>query len=109
MEGARIYWDELTCVGYEVTEDAVAKLCGDIVKFRNEAGLPNREVTTTQLLDWKLLKKENESSLASNAFVLMTSDYFPFSKTQCAVFKGKERTVFLDKREFSGPIYEQII
>ncbi len=109
MEGARIYWDELTCVGYEVTEDAVAKLCGDIVKFRNEVGLPNREVTTTQLLDWKLLKKENESLLASNAFVLMTSDYFPFSKTQCAVFKGKERTVFLDKRGFSGPIYEQII
>lgn len=109
MEGARIYWDELTCVGYEVTEDAVVKLCGDIVKFRNEVGLPNREVTITQLLDWKLLKKENESLLASNAFVLMTSDYFQFSKTQCAVFKGKERTVFLDKREFSGPIYEQII
>ena len=38
----------------------------------------------------------------------MTSDYFPFSKTQCAVFKGTDRTVFLDKREFTGPIYEQI-
>lgn len=57
MEGARIYWDELTCVGYEVTEDAVAKLCGDIVKFRNEAGLPNREVTTTQLLDLEAFEK----------------------------------------------------
>lgn len=109
MEGARIYWDELTCVGYEVTEVAVEKLCRDIVKFRNEMGLPEREVTVTQLINWKLLKKENDSLLASNAFVLMTSDYFPFSKTQCAVFKGKERTVFLDKREFSGPIYEQIV
>ncbi len=48
------------------------------------------------------------TSRPANAFVLMTSDYFPFSKTQCAVFKGTERTVFLDKREFSGPIYEQI-
>nr|WP_304955225.1 ATP-binding protein [uncultured Acetatifactor sp.] len=45
---------------------------------------------------------------ASNAFVLLTSDFFPFSKTQCAVFKGTERSVFLDKREFTGPIYEQI-
>lgn len=109
MEGARIYWDELTCVGYEVTEDAVEKLCCDIKKFRNEMGLPERDVTVTQLMNWKLLKKENDSLLASNAFVLMTSDYFPFSKTQCAVFKGTDRTVFLDKREFSGPIYEQIV
>lgn len=109
MEGARIYWDELTCVGYEVTEDAVEKLCCDIIKFRNEMGLPKRDVTITQLMNWKLLKRENDSLLASNAFVLMTSDYFPFSKTQCAVFKGTDRTVFLDKREYSGPIYEQIV
>lgn len=109
MEGARIYWDELTRVGYEVTEDAVKKLCDDIVKFRNEMGLPKRDVTITQLFNWKLLKRENDSLMASNAFVLMTSDYFPFSKTQCAVFKGTERMVFLDKREFSGPIYEQIV
>ena len=107
--GARIYWDELTCVGYEVTEDAVEKLCCDIIKFRNEMGLPKRDVTITQLMNWKLLKRENDSLLASNAFVLMTSDYFPFSKTQCAVFKGTDRTVFLDKREYSGPIYEQIV
>ena len=46
--------------------------------------------------------------LASNAFALLTSEYFSFSKTQCAVFKGTERSVFLDKREFTGPVYEQI-
>ena len=108
MEGARIYWDELTCIGYKVTENAVKKLCSDIVRFRSEMGLPERDVTITQLMNWKLLKSENDSPMASNAFVLMTSDYFPFSKTQCAVFKGTERTVFLDKREFSGPIYKQI-
>ena len=39
---------------------------------------------------------------------MLTSDYFPFSKTQCAVFKGTDRTVFLDKREYTGPIYKQI-
>lgn len=46
--------------------------------------------------------------LATNAYALLTSDYFPFSKTQCAVFKGTDRAVFLDKREFTGPIYLQI-
>ena len=109
LEGARIYWDELTCIGYEVTDEMVKKLCDDILRFRNKMGLPKRDVTLTQLINWKLLKKENESLMASNAFALMTSDYFSFSKTQCAVFRGTERTVFLDKREFSGPIYEQIV
>ena len=46
--------------------------------------------------------------MATNAYALLTSDYFSFSKTQCAVFKGTDRAVFLDKREFTGPIYLQI-
>ncbi len=90
------------------TEAAIEKLCQDIVSYREKMGLTKREVGINQLVSWKLLKKENDLLLASNAFVLLTSDFFPFSKTQCAVFKGTERTVFLDKREFSGPIYEQI-
>lgn len=59
-------------------------------------------------MNWKILKAGEDSVMASNAFALLTSDYFSFSKTQCAVFKGKERSVFLDKKEFTGPIYEQI-
>ena len=108
MEGARIYWDELTCIGYPVTEEAIQKLCNDILSYRRKMGLPDREIGIPQLVNWKLLKMENETILPSNAFVLMTSDFFPFSKTQCAVFKGTDRTVFLDKKEFDGPLYEQI-
>ncbi len=108
MEGARISWDELVCIGYEVTEKQIEKLCKDIMTYRKNANLPKQKVTYTQLINWKLLRKEEDFMLASNAFVLLTSDYFPFSKTQCAVFKGKERTVFLDKKEYTGPIYEQI-
>ncbi len=108
MEGARISWDELICVGYQVTEEAIARLCDDIMEYRKRAGLSRREVTKAQLINWKLLKEIDSGNGASNAFVLLTSDFFPFSKTQCAVFKGTERSVFLDKREFTGPIYEQI-
>lgn len=108
MEGARVSWDELACVGYDVTEEAVKRLCQDIMAYRLELGLPKREVTSTQLINWKLLKQGEGVLLASNAFVLLTSDYFPFSKTQCAVFKGTERDIFLDKREFTGPVYEQV-
>ena len=36
MEGARISWDELTCVGYPVSEEATEKLCQDIERFRKK-------------------------------------------------------------------------
>jgi len=114
MEVAKISWDELICVGYEVTEDAVKTLCHDMNIRRREMQeqkelmekLP--AVTRTNLVNWKVLKETNDGYLASNAFVLLTSDYFPFSKTQCAVFKGNDRSVFLDKKEYAGPIYMQI-
>ena len=108
MEGARISWDELTCVGYEVTEEATQDLCNDIEDFRKKAGLSEHAVRKEQLFNWKVLKKREGNVLASNAYALLTSDYFQFSKTQCAVFKGTDRTIFLDKREYTGPIYKQI-
>ena len=108
MEGARISWDELTCVGYEVTEEATQDLCNDIEDFRKKAGLSEHTVRKEQLFNWKVLKKREGNVLASNAYALLTSDYFQFSKTQCAVFKGTDRTIFLDKREYTGPIYKQI-
>lgn len=114
MEGAKISWDELTCIGYEVTDKAIKKLCRDMNTYRKKMQehkalaekLPT--VTRTNLENWKVLKNNGDGYLASNAFVLLTSNYFPFSKTQCAVFKGTDRSVFLDKREYTGPIYEQI-
>ena len=108
MEGARISWDELTCVGYPVSEEATEKLCRDIEKFRKKAGMSKHSVKKEQLINWKILKQSEGQLLATNAYALLTSDYFSFSKTQCAVFKGTDRAVFLDKREFTGPIYMQI-
>ena len=108
MEGARISWDELTCIGYSVSEEATEKLCYDIETFRKKAGMIDRSVKKEQLINWKILKQSDGECLATNAYVLLTSDYFPFSKTQCAVFKGTDRAVFLDKREFTGSIYTQI-
>ena len=108
MEGARISWDELTCVGYPVTESATEKLCQDIEYFRRKAGMAEHTMKKEQLINWRILKQSEGQLLATNAYALLTSDYFPFSKTQCAVFKGTERAVFLDKREFTGPVYMQI-
>ena len=70
--------------------------------------MAEHSVKKEQLINWKILKQSEGQLLATNAYALLTSDYFSFAKTQCAVFKGTDRAVFLDKREFTGPIYTQI-
>lgn len=79
MEGDRIFWDELTCVGYPVSEEATEKLCQDIEKFRKKAGMSDHSVKKEQLINWKILKQSEGQLLATNAYALLTSDYFSFS------------------------------
>jgi len=114
MEGVNLSWDELTCVGYEVTDYAVNQLCEDIRQHMIDS-LPIGEdkksihnVTKEHLLNWKVLKQTEGEVFAANSFVLLTSDYFRFSRIQCALFKGIDRDTFIDKKEYSGPLYEQI-
>ena len=33
MEGKNVSWDEQICMGYEVTREAIDKLCSDIQKY----------------------------------------------------------------------------
>ncbi|MEG1825165.1 MAG: ATP-binding protein [Cloacibacillus sp.] len=114
IEGAKCSWDEQICVGYTVTHEAVEGLCKDIKEHMLNAVSSEEEkriipdVTKEQLLNWKILKKTETELLATNAFVLLTSNYFRFAKVQCALFKGTDRDVFIDKKECSGPLYEQI-
>ncbi len=113
MEGSNLSWDELICIGYTVTEQDINKLCVDIysymahsVKEEEKKMIP--PITIEHLLNWKLLKKVDGELLATNAFVLLTSDYFRFARIQCALFKGDDRDEFIDKKEYTGPLYEQI-
>ena len=56
MEGARISWDELTCVGYPVSENVTEKLCRDIESFREKARMTEHSVKKEQLINWKILR-----------------------------------------------------
>ena len=38
----------------------------------------------------------------------MTDNHSRFAKIQCALFKGNDRDIFIDEKEFEGPIYEQL-
>ena len=114
MEGAKVSWDELHCIGYKVTENAIKKLCRDMNRYRKDmhAKRENAQklpaVTRVNLENWKILARVKDGYQASNAFALLTGTHFPYSKTQCAVFAGTDRGEFLDKQDYDGPLYEQI-
>ncbi len=114
LQGSNLSYDEMICIGYEITDEAVQKLCGDIRKYMMEDAVTDeakkvvKQVTLLHLENWGLVKRIEGKLLATNAFVLLTSDKFRFSRIQCARFKGTERVVFIDKREFTGPLYEQV-
>jgi len=67
-----------------------------------------KDVTLQNLINWGIVKSLDGTLVPTNAFVLLTNNTFPFAKIQCALFKGTERVVFIDKRDFDGPLYEQI-
>ena len=67
-----------------------------------------KTVTKHTLLSWGIIAEEGGKIYPTNAYVfLLGLDSF-LSRTQCGVFKGSTRAVFVDRREYTGPIWEQI-
>ena len=60
------------------------------------------------LVSWGVLEERDGKLLPTNAFALLTGNNALPTKVQCAVFKGNTRTIFVDRREFEGPVYEQL-
>lgn len=88
------------------------QLCDEIRKYisvlRGISIDKVNKITVVNLENWGILKKSGQIYLPTNAFVLFTNNTFRFAKIQCALFKGENRAVFVDRREFSGPLYTQI-
>ena len=60
------------------------------------------------LLTWGVLKEDNGKIFPTNAYALLTGKTKNQPVIQCAVFKGKTRAYFVDRREFAGPIQKQV-
>ena len=114
LQGTHRSFDEMVCVEHKYDAGKAEQLCGAIKRYMVEAAKSNSEkekikdVTVQNLINWGVVKNMDGTLLPTNAFVLLTDNVFPFAKIQCALFKGTERVVFIDKRDFEGPLYEQI-
>ena len=99
----------------EVTDEDIKNLCEEMKEVAIANSKSNlqrsavKDVTKNVLLSWGILKRdENEKIYPTNAYVYLTGQGGLRSMIQCAVFKGTTRSVFLDRRNYEGPLWEQV-
>lgn len=99
-----------------VTDEEIQSLCRQMkeVAVRN-ARLEGqkasvKDVTKNQLLSWGLLEEEEEDGKIhpTNGYIFLLGKDSFHSVIQCGVFKNNTRSVFVDKREYTGPLWEQV-
>ncbi len=61
-----------------------------------------------QLRSWGILIERDGKDYPSNAFAILTGCGGLHVATQCGVFKGTTKEFFVDRREYDGPLWEQI-
>lgn len=114
FEGANRSFDQTVCVGLEVTEAEIKALCHKLKSVAMEHCRSEdeqrrvKDVTKNTLLSWGVLTEKDGKVLPTNAYALLTGNTTLPTKIQCAVFKGNTRTIFVDRREFEGSVYEQL-
>ena len=130
LEGQKISYDTLPEIDMEYSEQEAKELCNAmeqvaydvqttyVTKTTQERLLVFKENTEkTQIINKMTIEKLEDLGLLcrigkelqpTHAFRLMTKNKIRCAKIQCALFKGTERDIFIDKREFDGPLYTQL-
>ncbi|WP_277296200.1 ATP-binding protein [Succinatimonas hippei] len=68
-----------------------------------------KNITKNVLISWGLLAEApNGKFHPTNGYVALLGVFGSSFHIQCGMFKGNTRSVFVDKREYSGPLWEQI-
>ena len=114
FEGSNRYYDQALCTGLDITDEDIDALC----KAMKEQAVKNahseeqkasiKDVGRQQLRSWGVLIERDGKDYPSNAFAILTGNGGLHVTTQCGVFKGTTKAIFVDRREYTGPIWEQI-
>ena len=114
FEGSNRYYDQALCTGLDITDEDIDALC----KAMKEQAVRNahneeqkasiKDVGRQQLRSWGVLIEREGKDYPSNAFAILTGNGGLHVATQCGVFKGTTKAVFVDRREYTGPLWEQI-
>ncbi|MEF2876817.1 MAG: ATP-binding protein [Blautia sp.] len=99
----------------DISDTEIENLCVNMKKValsncRNQAQRQSiKDVTKNVLLNWGILAEDGKGKIhPTNAYVFLTGQDAFLSKIQCGMFKGTTRTIFVDKREYEGPLWQQV-
>ena len=114
LEGQNRYFDSEPCRELQITDEDIQNLC----KIMKEAAIKNtwqdsekakiKDITKNTLLSWGILTEVQGEIFPTNAYALLTGQLRMQPIIQCGLFKGKDRAYFVDRREFDGPIQNQV-
>ena len=76
--------------------------------YNEEQKAAVKDVGRQQLRSWGVLIEHEGKDYPSNAYAILTGCGGLHVAAQCGVFKGTTKEVFVDRREYTGPIWEQI-
>lgn len=111
LEGSSRSFDQIISTGWNVTDDEINALCAEM-KAQALKHAPHqdkvREVGPQQLLSWGILAEKDGKYYPTNAFYILTGSGPIHTVMQCGVFKGSTKAVFVDRREYSGPLWLQV-
>ena len=114
LEGQSISYDSMQDIGREYDQDKALLLCRTMKKIAIDACETEEEkaavkdMTIEKLEDLGVLCRVGRKLYPTHAFDLLTDNRNKAAKVQCALFKGTSRDLFIDRKEFDGPIYEQV-
>lgn len=98
-----------------ISNEEIETLCTQmkqvaLSKCKNDEQRENvKDVTKNILLNWGILAEDEDGSIhPTNAYIFLTGKDFFLSKIQCGMFKGTTRAVFVDKRDYEGPLWQQV-
>ena len=111
FEGSNRHFDQVLCTGLTITDEQIDDLCQAmkeqaIRNARSEAQKASiKDVGRQQLRSWGILIERDGKDYPSNAFAILTGNGGLHVATQCGVFKGTTKAVFVDRREYTGPVW----
>lgn len=114
LEGQNLSYDSMQLIGKMYDETLALKLCKEMKRVAFESCKSDeeradvKEMTIEKLEDFGVLHRTGKQFAVTHAFDLLTNNKDRCAKIQCALFKGLTRDVFIDQKEFTGPIYEQV-
>lgn len=114
MEGTGRSFDREPCPKAKIDDAHVKSLCSKMYRIaRRNCGNDTerrtvKRVTERQLESWGVISRVRGKLIGSKTYAMLVGDKAFTLRIRCGVFKGDTKAVFVDRREFAGPLCELI-